>query len=190
MWRDRKYQTSTLVAVAACKAVTFRAWRNRNGLFPQTKEGGGWNYFSIIDMCVARSVVVMTDHGIPADDAVWHADHIQRMKFEWILKGEASTHLEAFFPGGLRTQDDPADWKEPRCTFISIGASDAVGPLLRKTKGIVTIIDLQTIVEHVLAELAALQPETVATADETRRIIFGTLANAIRPKPETEGGDT
>lgn len=184
----RKFQTSTAVAAAGCKAVTLRAWRNRNNLFPETKENRAWNYFSIVDICIIRSIVVMTEHGIPADDAVWHAEHIQRMNFREILKGAATPHLAGFFPGAIRGDDDPLDWIEPRCTFIAIGSDDAAGPLLNRTKGIITIVDLYPIIEHVLAELAALAPETIATEDEAKRLIFTTLANAIRPKPDNDGG--
>lgn len=189
VWRERKFLTSTLVAAAGCKAVTFRAWRNRNGLFPETKDSGGWNRFSVVDICIVRAVVVMTEHGIPADDAIWHAEHIQRFAFPRILAGQAWTHLEGFFAGALRTPDDPPDWVEPRCTFIGMGPDDPVGPLLKKTKGIVTIVDLHPIVDHVITELASLQPEMVATPEETLRLVASTLADAIRPKADEGEGE-
>lgn len=189
VWRERKFLTSTLVAAAGCKAVTFRAWRNRNGLFPQTKDNGGWNHFSIVDICVARVVVVMTQHGIPADDAIWLAERIQRSNISRILEGNASTHLQGFFAGSVRGQDERPDWVEARCTFIGMGADDKVGPLLKATKGILTIVDLHPIIEHVLTELVSLQPELMATAKETHRLIFSTFADAIRPAPsDSEGG--
>lgn len=67
---DKIYFTSTLIAGAGCGADTFRAWRNRNGLFPETAGGGRWNKFSVIDILVAGLVGDLTRAGVSAQLAV------------------------------------------------------------------------------------------------------------------------
>jgi hypothetical protein len=66
----KRYFTATVIAIAGCEAVNFRAWRNRNGLFPSTKESGGWNKFSEADIAAVRVVVVLTGLGVEARKAV------------------------------------------------------------------------------------------------------------------------
>jgi hypothetical protein len=67
---DKIYFTSTLIAGAGCGSDTFRAWRNRNGLFPETSGGGKWNKFSVIDILVAGLVSDLTRAGVSAQLAV------------------------------------------------------------------------------------------------------------------------
>jgi len=201
---DRKYLTSTLVAVAGCKAVTFRAWRNRNGLFPQTKDTGGWNHFSIVDMCVARSVVVMTEHGLPVDDAIWQADKWFRAYFKILLRGEKITYLHGFLRGptfetgepvayadedsGEVSSELPKHWpSKTSASFISIDNDQSVSEIVaRAQSGVITIIDLRSIIAHVVGELRELSPETVLTGSETLELIATTLADALRPSSSDE----
>jgi len=201
---DRKFLTSTLVAVAGCKAVTFRAWRNRNGLFPETKESGGWNHFSIVDMCVARSVVVMTEHGLPVDDAVWQAGKWFRAYFLVLLRGEKITHLHGFLRGptvetgepvahvdeitGEVSPELPKHWAaRTSASFIGIGDEQSVSEIVGRTQsGVITIIDLRSIIEHVVGELRELDPETVLTGKETLELIAARMANALRPSTSDE----
>jgi len=202
-WRERKHLTSTLVAVAGCKAVTFRAWRNRNGLFPETQEASGWNRFSVIDICVARAVVVMTEHGFPADEAVKEADKWYRLYFSDLLSGSDVFRWQGYVKGGLAENDEPTTYVDTETgvvsterpahwtgkvasSFMSIGSDQTVADLMSRTKGLITVIDLRSIVAHVVAELVALAPETVATRDETYKAVFSTFAQAILPKPSDE----
>jgi hypothetical protein len=67
---DKVFLASTLVSTVGCSSVTFRAWRNRNGLFPETQGSGGWNRFSIVDVLVAALVSELTSGGIAAQTAV------------------------------------------------------------------------------------------------------------------------
>lgn len=194
---DRKFLTSTLVAVAGCKAVTFRAWRNRNGLFPETKDAGGWNYFSIVDLCLVRAIVVMTNQGLPADDAIWFAQTALRIDFKGILEGTKKQFYVAFFKGGVENDEpvlivkddghldfregpDP-NYVEPRCTFINCFETDTLASVLSRTKGVATVIDLMSIAEHVIKELGELNPETVLSERETFDLIAKKLAGAVRP---------
>jgi hypothetical protein len=67
---DKVFFASTLFRTVACSSATFRAWRNRNGLFPETQGAGGWNRFSIGDVLVAALVSELTRGGIAAQTAV------------------------------------------------------------------------------------------------------------------------
>lgn len=67
---DKVYFTATLMAAAGCEADTFRAWRNRNGLFPETAGGGKWNKFSVVDVLVTALVTHFTRRGMVAQWAV------------------------------------------------------------------------------------------------------------------------
>lgn len=67
---DKVYFTATLMAAAGCEADTFRAWRNRNGLFPETAGGGKWNKFSVVDVLVTALVSEFTRRGMTAQWAV------------------------------------------------------------------------------------------------------------------------
>ncbi|KPH80677.1 hypothetical protein AE618_13140 [Bosea vaviloviae] len=169
-------------------------------------ETKGWSYFSIIDMCVLRAVVVMTEHGLAVDDAVWHADKWLRLNFAALLEDRDTSYLHGFMRGssassgptafvdeisGQVSSTAPDHWpRDASASFISIGPEENVGAVLAWARGAITIFDLRAVTGHVLTELAALQPETVATAEDTRRIVFGTLADALRPKPNAEGDDT
>jgi hypothetical protein len=67
---DKVFFTSTLLRTLPCAPATFRAWRNRNGLFPETQNSEGWNKFSIIDVLVTSIVYELTRAGIGAQLAV------------------------------------------------------------------------------------------------------------------------
>jgi hypothetical protein len=61
---------SALTTAAGCSPVTFRSWRNRNGLFQQAHDPGGWNRFSAADMIAAAIVTDLTNRGMNAQTAV------------------------------------------------------------------------------------------------------------------------
>jgi hypothetical protein len=67
---DKVFFASTLCSATGCSSVTFRSWRNRNGLFPETQSTGVWNRFSIADVLVAGVVFELTRGGIAAQTAV------------------------------------------------------------------------------------------------------------------------
>ena len=66
----KRFYTSTLIKAVGCTADTLRAWRTRNGLFPETHNSGTWNKFSIIDMFVASIVRELTSRGMPTQLSV------------------------------------------------------------------------------------------------------------------------
>lgn len=61
---------SALTTAAGCSPVTFRSWRNRNGLFQQPHDQGGWNRFSSADIIAAAIVTDLTSRGMNAQHAV------------------------------------------------------------------------------------------------------------------------
>lgn len=67
---DKVFLASTLCGAVGCSSITFRSWRNRNGLFPETQSSGVWNRFSIADILVAGVVFELTRGGIAAQTAV------------------------------------------------------------------------------------------------------------------------
>jgi len=70
MITEKVFFVSTLLTTVGCSPATFRAWRNRNGLFPETKDAGGWNKFSIVDVLLTDIVFHLTKAGISAQVAV------------------------------------------------------------------------------------------------------------------------
>lgn len=66
----REYKASALCHVAGCEQTTLRAWRRRNGLFPETMKSRKWNLFSLADMRAAKLVVDLTSVGVAAQRAV------------------------------------------------------------------------------------------------------------------------
>lgn len=96
---DKIYFTSTLISGAGCSSDTFRAWRNRNGLFPETSGGGKWNKFSIIDIFVVALVSDLTRNGLSAQlsvDAAMKAAPLFEKLFEVPL-----TKREVLWPSEL-----------------------------------------------------------------------------------------
>lgn len=66
--------SSNLAAAEVCEAtgclpVTLRSWRNRNGLFPHHKGGGGWTRYDLADALGVRLVVLLTARGFAAQEA-------------------------------------------------------------------------------------------------------------------------
>jgi hypothetical protein len=60
-----------LIDAAGCPSDTFRAWRNRNGLFPETQNlSNKWNRFSFVDVMIAAIVTDLTKRGFSAQLAV------------------------------------------------------------------------------------------------------------------------
>jgi len=144
----KQFTTSTLTRVAGCEPVTLRAWRNRNGLFPETSGAKGWNRFSFVDVCIARTVVMMTAAGIAAGEAIWFAEMYLRTPFKLArrhrLDGDLSG-IVAFAPKGV---NDTASFR------MFVQPQDLV-EVIAQFGGLVTLLDLNLIHAHVLAGLEA-----------------------------------
>jgi DNA-binding transcriptional MerR regulator len=67
---DKVFFTSAVIRAAGCSSETFRSWRNRNGLFPETQDAEGWNRFSVVDILAVAIVSTLTDAGLTAQVAV------------------------------------------------------------------------------------------------------------------------
>jgi len=143
-----QFTTSILTRVAGCEAVTLRAWRNRNGLFPQTAGKQGWNRFSLVDVCIARTVVLMAASGIAAGEAIWFSEMYLRTPFRLAhsksLDGDLSG-IVAFAPKGVSETATFRLYVEPKDVLDTIA----------QFGGLVTLLDLNLIHAHVLAGLEA-----------------------------------
>jgi hypothetical protein len=168
---DRSFTTSALTAAAGCEPMTFRTWRNRNGLFPEIAGGRKWKRFTVVDVCIVRAIVAMTAHGLSASHAIGFAQDNLRFEFERLLTGERDTSLVGFFIGGVQNDELIAfadaegnskvaktrDRPESPCSFIFLEDGASLSETLSKTKGILTIIDLKAQAKHVLAALGPVE---------------------------------
>lgn len=68
--KDLTYNAAVIVAIAGVPAATFRAWRNRNGLFPEKKEASGWNRFFVSDIYSVKAMSELMKHGYTVTAAV------------------------------------------------------------------------------------------------------------------------
>lgn len=148
-----QFTTSTLTRVAGCEPVTLRAWRNRNGLFPETAGKQGWNRFSLIDVCIARTVVLMTASAVTASEAIWFAETYLRTPFKLAHWGDLDGDLSgivAFAPKG----------SAETATFRTFIKPEEVVSAIAQFGGLAIFLDLNSIHAQVLAGLeAAAEPQ-------------------------------
>ncbi|MGU3538877.1 hypothetical protein [Methylobacterium sp. A54F] len=142
----KQFTTATLTRVAVCEAVTLRAWRNRNGLFPETAGSQGWNRFSLIDICVARAVVLMTTSGIAASDAIWFAEGYLRTPFQLAASNDLSDDLSGIVAFAPKRAPENASFQ------LYVKPED-LSDTLARFGGLVTLLDLHLIHAQVRAGL-------------------------------------
>ncbi|WP_189587323.1 MerR family transcriptional regulator [Mesorhizobium sp. M8A.F.Ca.ET.167.01.1.1] len=172
----KQFSAPQVCEAAGCKQVTLRAWRRRNGLFPETQTDRRQNHFySLTDVCIVRAIVVLTHHGLAAEDAIEFAqDQYFGMGLghyieEFFLNDGRSIRdsIVGFFMGdGTKPGDrifdfdsnetvDAADRPKSRLTFLIFGAGeDPLISCLSNPTGAVTFVNLKTIVQHVMDALA------------------------------------
>jgi hypothetical protein len=159
---EKLYTTATVCSAAGVKAVTFRAWRARNGLFPETLGGKKWNRFSFLDICVVRAVVVLIEHGLGAEDAISLAHGRQRPirldeRFREFFRGNVTCPVIGFSRG------DP--FEAPSLNSLGLwefgNGSESIPALMNRTGGVLTLVDLRAVVDHVLNGLAGLNEGSV-----------------------------
>ena len=144
----------TLGAMAdaiGCPNITLSAWRTRHGLFAEAGDDTNRRFklFNVIDVCVARALLVATRHGLAVPDAVWLADQQLRPVFAILLQAETPfSSLVAF------DVNDEAEGDEPRLSVYFFRRNDDFGELIAKTTGVITVIDLMVVIRFVLAALA------------------------------------
>jgi hypothetical protein len=136
----RQFTIPTLVQVAGVNAVTFRAWRNRNGLFPETVDHQkGWKRFSFVDICIVRVIVVLTSHGIAPSDAIWPAEQFLR----------TAITVAASSPGTMSPILGFGKDAAGRAWYLPyMEEAEHVGELVRR-EGTITLLNLADVLSHV-----------------------------------------
>jgi hypothetical protein len=168
---EKRFNTSTLVAASGPEIGTFHKWRSRNGLFPETMGAQGWNKFSLIDICVVRIIVVLTAHKLSADLAVNLAQRVghtylsslfgqnqaQNNRFLALYRGDPNSNQDATFIL-LDDEDTIIDGMRQAGSAAYFANPDPFEPHLG---GVLTIIDLVSIVSHVIQRIRMLEPESL-----------------------------
>lgn len=170
---DRIFPAAKVCEAAGCKDVTFRAWRRRNGLFPELWGGRTVNHFSILDVCMVRLVVVLTRHGLGADDAVAFVQGKDLLfSLKLYLSGmlddndrgekivgfsfseETPADTKVMLMEGERTIVAAADVPPSRITYFHEGAGQTtLSEAMKNNKGVATFLSVRAIVDHVLDKL-------------------------------------
>jgi MerR HTH family regulatory protein len=142
----RQFDMATVAAIAGVELGTLTAWRNRNGLFPETRQPGRrkHQFFSLIDVAKARTVLVMTNHGLTAQDAVTFVQtYLGGHLFAIILKRQGVI-------GAAADVTRFVGFEAGTPTFHVFRDSQAMIEAMAIMIGVVTIIDLEPVVDHVL----------------------------------------
>jgi hypothetical protein len=174
----KQFLTVTACGVAGVNPITFSCWRSRFGHLPESPSSQGKaTYFSLLDVIKTRAVVSMIGHGLPAADAVMFVrEHLGGHLFALILRRQgvlaadtALTQFVGFERGGVTTGralvaeegKEPNEWREadvgelppPRVTFHVLPGGNSISTTMPRTAGVLTIVDLDTVVAHVLDAL-------------------------------------
>ncbi|MBM0205664.1 hypothetical protein JNW90_23615 [Micromonospora sp. STR1s_5] len=152
---QKLYTTSVLTEVAGVSPVTLRAWRNRNGLFPDTAGQRKWNRFSISDICIARTIVLLTAHGLSTGDAIWFAEPHLRTAFT-VVEMEAMSPLVGFGKGA-----DGKAW------FLPYLEDQPISTLVDREGGLITILDLRTVISWVKEHLPSIANTKAEASDQS-----------------------
>jgi hypothetical protein len=174
---DKIYFTSTLIAGAGCGADTFRAWRNRNGLFPETAGGGKWNKFSVIDILVAALVSALTHAGISAQravDAAMKAAPLFEKLFDVPL-----TKKEVLWPSEMLSKIEQKLWPDRTHYPILVFRTVAAG-YPSQGKILVELLSSQNTAEHILRR------GEISTIINLGYLCRGTLASMAMADSELE----
>lgn len=140
---ERQFTAVQISDAAGCAEITFRAWRNRNNLFAFSVNGElDCKYFSLVDACILRVVVLLARQGVPIKSAVWFTNRI-RQQVKRLIDGD--TEMSKHIAFSLPAIGEPAFSADP---------GDTVEVLLSDTDGIVTAIDLTRIIDHIKKNLA------------------------------------
>jgi hypothetical protein len=146
----KEFRTDAICAGAGCHAATLRAWRNQNGLMPHTEQPPNlagrryrWTDYSLLDICVARLVVLLTEHGLRAQEAVDFADNDGRA----YLRGILGRALKSSTIGFSRTKE--RGYKR----FPMVGEAALGKTLAKVADSPLTVLDLQAAIDHVLRAL-------------------------------------
>jgi hypothetical protein len=183
---EKLFTTSTLVAAAGCEVGTFHKWRVRNQLFPETMDATGWNRFSIADVCVVRTVAVLTaTHRLSADMSVNVAQRCAGPISDLFRseRGRATRFLGVYPANPASDRDAQVfavseDMSVGEAMRIGASAEHVSGEWHEPMLGLLTIIDLHWIVIHVIQRIGMLEPDALPK-DALKQI------PALAPKPPT-----
>ncbi|GJE57406.1 hypothetical protein EKPJFOCH_3920 [Methylobacterium thuringiense] len=115
---------------------------------------------------------MMTSHGIAVGNAIAFAQNNLRSEIEDLLTGERGSSLVGFFVGGTKSDDLVAyadesgnaqlskqnARPEPPASFVFLEDAATLMDTVAKTKGILTIIDLKALAQHVVDVLEKRDP--------------------------------
>ena len=147
-YRAKRFTSAVLVSASGVPHSAFHNWRKNNGLFPETVGSGGWNKFSVSDICLVGAIKVLTqEHSIGAQIAVSVADPKSEVRkdVELLLAGK-----ERYRYIGIHSLDEPFP------TFLHLDGSEKLPHIMRWSKGKITIIDLHAVVSRVVQAIEGL----------------------------------
>ena len=165
---EKIHLTSTLVEVVGTTPANFRAWRNINGLFPETQGEKGWNRFSVADICAAKTVKILFDSGLSTQAAVDCANAMKPAFEQWLEQSE--------IPHGEKTAPFFATLAEVKGAWTIAFPKNLIeqAELLLDANGTGVVILISKIVTTVYKQLANLGGERMATSSEITQTFLGT----------------
>ncbi len=147
------YSSDRLADAAGCREGTFRQWRSRHGLVADADP----KKFTLVDVCVVRAVQVMIASGVGATDAVAAtlAENELRLQIIALLsEGETDKPFSTLF--GFHTLSDtkPArgNSSDVQLAIYYLEPKD-IAEMIKKTKGIMIVLDVMAVIKHVLKAL-------------------------------------
>lgn len=151
-FEEEQFSLSEAAEAAGCPRATLDAWRNRLKLFKGTVTGTKEEKrLSLIDVCVARAVKMLTDTGIDAKTGISAKDAVAaiddtfvRAQFFMLLRGDEGTSSVFGYHKGR-------DGKHRLQAHFF--APDNFPAVLRETGGTLIVVDLAAVITHVRAAL-------------------------------------
>lgn len=175
---DKVHFTSTLISVVGVPAATFRAWRNRNGLFPATSVSEGWNEFSIADICVARQVKILIDRGFTAQAAVDQAQLLKEGIDGYLKIAQSEKPPTKQFGIALIDAFD-GEWS---VLYPDLNGSWLSSIVSRVAQGTCVVIFINDLVIEVTNKIIDLEPDRLTSKDELRQILLEVQAKVWNPE--------
>ncbi|TYL86343.1 hypothetical protein [Bradyrhizobium cytisi] len=140
-FEKKLFDMDTAAKAAGCPFPTLASWRLRGGLFKDTVTGTKHSkFFSVTEICVTRAVKVLTSAGVSTKDAIEALDYAPvHLQFFALLQGAAVSNLF-----GYHRDDKKGFFFDPK---------DHFGEILSKAGGVIIVIDLAAVVDHVRTAL-------------------------------------
>ena len=133
---EKQFTSDVVANAAGCLEGTIMQWRKRHGLLCESVTGGKeTKYFSALDACIVRAVVVLTRY-MPAQSAIGFVDNRVRSQIDRLLQGKRKTSSKIGFYV-------PESGAEP---WFSDDPGETAEELLANTEGVMVLVDLNTAV--------------------------------------------